>query len=142
MKPAPDHGLSAATLAEIARVLSAFPEVERAILFGSRAKGVQRPGSDIDLALVGPAIDWRVVGRIEDAFDASSLPYRFSLLHRNADTPAEVGAHIARVGREIFVAPDAAEKTEARLAQLWTKGAKAWADVPDAGAWVEEQRGG
>ena len=139
---APDHGLSAATLAEIARVLSAFPEVERAILFGSRAKGTHRPGSDIDLALLGPALDWRVLGRIEDAFDASSLPYRFSLLHRNAETPPEVGAHIARVGRAIYAAPDAAQKAEARLAALHAKGAKAWADVPDAAAWVEELRGG
>lgn len=139
---APDHGLSASTLAEIARVLSAFPGVERAILFGSRAKGTQRPGSDIDLALVGPALDWRVLGRIEDAFDASNQPYRFSLLHRNAETPAEVGAHIARVGREIYAAPDAKEKAEARLAILHANGAKAWADVPDAGAWVEDLRGG
>lgn len=114
----PDHGLSTATLAEIARVLSAFPEVERAILFGSRAKGVQRAGSDIDLALVGPDLDWRLLGRIEDAFDSSALPYRFSLLHRNADTPAEVGAHIARVGFEIYAARDASRKAESRLANL------------------------
>jgi uncharacterized protein len=104
------YGLSEDTLAKISDVLARFPEVERAILFGSRAKGTYREGSDIDLALVGAALDWRLLGRIEDAFDASSLPYRFSLLPHNADTDVEVAAHIARVGREIYVAAHALEK--------------------------------
>jgi predicted nucleotidyltransferase len=99
-----DHGLSARTLAEIVAVLSDFPAVERAILFGSRAKGSHRPGSDIDLALLGRSIDWRVLGRIENALESSSLPYRFSLMHYNTDTPPEIDAHIVRVGREIYPA--------------------------------------
>lgn len=105
-----DYGLSAHTLATIAAVLVRFPEVERALLFGSRAKGGYRPGSDIDLALTGTALDWRTLGRIEDAFDASSLPYRFSLLHHNADTDPGVAAHIARVGRAIYTAAHSLDK--------------------------------
>jgi uncharacterized protein len=96
-------GLSDGTLAKISDLLARFPEVDRAMLFGSRAKGSHRAGSDIDLALVGTALDWRLIGRIEDAFDASSLPYRFSLLHHNAGTDADVASHIARAGREIYV---------------------------------------
>jgi len=37
---------------KIARVLSTFPEVQAAFLFGSRAKGSAHPGSDVDVALV------------------------------------------------------------------------------------------
>ena len=42
------HGLSAEAVAKIREVFSRFPEVEKAVLYGSRAKGNARAGSDID----------------------------------------------------------------------------------------------
>ena len=92
------HGLSERTVAQIQGVLAHFPQVEKAVLFGSRAKGVQKPASDIDLALYGTGLDWRVLGRIEDALDELLLPYTFSLLHHTERTDPEVAGHIARVG--------------------------------------------
>jgi len=47
------HGLPASTVAQVHGVLSRHPEVERAILYGSRAKGNFKAGSDIDLTLSG-----------------------------------------------------------------------------------------
>ena len=96
------HGLSAATLEKVRAVLERFPEVERAVLFGSRAKGTHKPGSDIDLALEGAALDWRVVGRLYTALDDLLLPYTFSLIVHDQATGPEVAAHIARVGISIF----------------------------------------
>ena len=96
------HGLKERTVAQIQGVLTRFPEVEKAVLFGSRAKGVQKPGSDIDLALYGPGLDWRVLGRIEDALDDLLLPYDFSLLHHQERTDPEVAGHIARVGLQFY----------------------------------------
>jgi len=96
------HGLSAATLEKVRAVLERFPEVERAVLFGSRAKGSHKPGSDIDLALQGTALDWRIVGRIYEALDDLLLPYSFSLIIHDQATDPEVAAHIARVGIPIF----------------------------------------
>jgi uncharacterized protein len=92
------HGLSAQTIARIGAVLARFPEVEKAMLFGSRAKRTHRPGSDIDLALVGAGLDWRTIGRIYDALDDLLLPYNFSLIKYEDATDADVAAHIARVG--------------------------------------------
>jgi predicted nucleotidyltransferase len=83
-------------------VLAHHPEVVRAVLFGSRAKGTARLGSDIDLALYGEGIDWRVLGRIEDELDDLLLPYSFSLLHHGTRTDSEVAAHIARVGSPFY----------------------------------------
>src|SRR5690606_37002092 len=74
------HGLSTQTIARIGEVLVRFPEVDQAILFGSRARKTHRPGSDIDLALIGAGLDWRTVGRIYDALDDLLLPYDFSLI--------------------------------------------------------------
>lgn len=96
------HGLSTATLKKVRAVSERFPEVERAVLFGSRAKGTYKPGSDIDLSLEGAALDWRVVGRIYDALDDLLLPYKFSLIVHDKALDPEVAAHIARVGIAVF----------------------------------------
>jgi predicted nucleotidyltransferase len=92
------HGLSPQTVQRIQDVLAHFPEVGKATLFGSRAKGTAKEGSDIDLALYGEGLDWRVLGRIEDELDDLLLPYTFSLLHHDTRTDSEVAAHIVRAG--------------------------------------------
>lgn len=96
------HGLSDETVRQIGTVLGRFPEVREAVLFGSRAKGTQKPGSDIDLALSGEALDWRVLGRIEDLLDDLLLPYCFSLIVHDETLDPAVAAHIARVGAPFY----------------------------------------
>ena len=44
-----NFGLSVNAIEWITRVLKVFPEIEEAIIFGSRAKGTEKPGSDIDI---------------------------------------------------------------------------------------------
>jgi len=95
-------GLNEKTIARIAGVLECFPEVEKALLFGSRAKGTHRPGSDIDLALVGIDLNWRKLGRIDNALDDLLLPYRFSLIEFGSKTDPNVAAHIRRVGKTFY----------------------------------------
>lgn len=97
-----NHGLNDKTLALIAGVLAVFPQVEKALLFGSRAKGTHKPGSDIDLGLVGSDLDWETVGQINSALDDLPIPYRFSLIMFNERTDSEVAAHIRRVGLSLF----------------------------------------
>jgi predicted nucleotidyltransferase len=97
-----NHGLANKTLEQITGVLVTFSQVEKALLFGSRAKGTHKPGSDIDLALVGADLDWKTVGRISCALDDLPIPYRFSLIMFNERTDSEVAAHIRRVGIPLF----------------------------------------
>ncbi|SCA63943.1 hypothetical protein SCG7109_BR_00050, partial [Chlamydiales bacterium SCGC AG-110-M15] len=42
-------------------VLSQYPQVHSALIYGSRAKGNYRPGSDIDLSLKGENLDLSVL---------------------------------------------------------------------------------
>lgn len=133
------HGLSDLTISRIRGVLSQFPEVERAVLFGSRAKRTHRSGSDIDLALSGDGLDWRTLGRIYEALDDLLLPYRFSLVRRDHETDPEVAAHIARVGVPLFVKHRVNEQD---LQRLFERGAKSWEGVAEGGGWVEELRQG
>ena len=93
-----NHGLPAATVAKIHGVLSRHAEVERAILYGSRAKGNFKPGSDIDLTLTGSGLDERIRGRIDEELDDLLLPYEFDLsLFADLAHP-ELIDHIRRVG--------------------------------------------
>ena len=96
------HGIPASTVEKITTVVARFPEVDRVVLFGSRAKGTHKPGSDIDLALVGERLDWRTIGKIYDALDDLLLPFRFSLVIYGAATDPEVAGHISRVGISLF----------------------------------------
>ena len=96
------HGLSAQTLAQIVGVLAHFPVVERAVLFGSRAKGTHRRGSDIDLALAGERVDWHTIGRIDSALDDLPTPYGFSLVILDDRLDADLAAHIRRVGVPLY----------------------------------------
>ena len=47
------YGLRPEDVEEIVAVFARFPAVETALIFGSRAKGNYRPGSDVDIALKG-----------------------------------------------------------------------------------------
>jgi type III restriction enzyme len=49
-----NHGISAATLAELRSLFEASPGIERVWIFGSRARGNHREVSDIDLAVDAP----------------------------------------------------------------------------------------
>ncbi len=93
-----NHGLPAATIAKIHDVLSRHPEVEKAILYGSRAKGNFKPGSDIDLTLTGKGLDERIRGRIDEELDDLLLPCEFDLSLLASITHADLLDHIRRVG--------------------------------------------
>jgi predicted nucleotidyltransferase len=97
-----NHGLSAATVARIHGVLARHSEVERVILYGSRAKGNFKLGSDIDLTLVGDKLDPTILARIDDELDDLLLPYRFDLSIFARITQSDLLDHIQRVGVALY----------------------------------------
>ena len=72
-------GLSAATLQQIGTTLARFPQVEKGVLYGSRAKGNFKPCSDIDLTLRGDGLTLSLLGDIDMALDDFLLPYEIGL---------------------------------------------------------------
>ena len=74
-------GLSKMQLQLILGVISNFEKIEKALIFGSRAKGTNRPGSDIDLALIGDKLNSLLVNRVSSALDDLPLPYMFDLIN-------------------------------------------------------------
>ncbi len=51
-----NHGLWQRDIEEIVQANRRFPEIEEVLLFGSRAKGNYKLGSDVDIAIKGRKI--------------------------------------------------------------------------------------
>lgn len=100
------YGLKSEVISAIEEVFKAFPQIGRVILYGSRAKGSYRKGSDIDLTLVaseGQALDLSVQFQIEEALDELMLPYFFDIsIHTNINNP-QLLDHIDRVGQVFYI---------------------------------------
>lgn len=100
-------GLSRRALDLLRGVFLGYPAVERAIVYGSRAMGNYRNGSDIDIALEGGALRFDDLLRIETALDDLMLPWGIDLsLLSHIDNPALLD-HIARVGKTLWVRENA-----------------------------------
>ena len=105
----PRFGLSAGTIAQLLAVLAQHPHVDRAVIYGSRAKGNYRPGSDIDLTLhacAGSNIDHRELAAIADEIDDLLLPHTVDLsVFDHLSNPA-LREHIERVGQILYAKGD------------------------------------
>ena len=96
-------GLSVDELDGILRVLAAHREVSSAIIYGSRALGSHRAGSDIDLTLKGE-LEWADLQKIEAELDNLDLPYSIDLsLASQIENPA-LQKHIEQHGQTLYTA--------------------------------------
>jgi uncharacterized protein len=96
------HGLEEKDLQELLAVLSRFPEIDEAIIFGSRAKGNYKKGSDVDIALKGKNVGeilWRVSSYLNEE---STMPYYFDILNYDTISNSDLKEHIDRVGISIY----------------------------------------
>jgi predicted nucleotidyltransferase len=96
------YGLSTTTVERLQNTLLHYPEVEKAVLYGSRAKGTYRPGSDIDLTLCGGELNHILLTQINNELDDLLLPYQIDLsLMASLSHPALLD-HISRVGVVLY----------------------------------------
>ncbi len=93
------YGLPDTTIQKICAVLARYPQVEQALLYGSRAKGAYKNGSDIDLTLRGGAgLTLNVLYKIMEELDDLLLPYTIDLSIFATISDPDVVEHIQRVG--------------------------------------------
>jgi len=99
---ADQFGLRESDLKSIIKILEQFDNISEAILFGSRAKGNYRHGSDVDIALKGD-IDFRTITRLSYLLNQESLmPYKFDLINYSRTHHQDLKDHIDRVGIPIY----------------------------------------
>lgn len=95
------HGIKADQWQQILYLIAKHPEVNRVVLFGSRAMGTFRPGSDIDLALFGSGDMHGIINQILLGYDELYLPWKLDLISYNQITNPDLKDHIDRVGVEM-----------------------------------------
>ena len=96
------YGLSEEGIKSINSIFSKYNQIEKAILYGSRAKGNYKNGSDIDLTLLGKDIDLKLLHKIESELDELLLPYKIDLSIYSHISSNDLIGHIERVGMEFY----------------------------------------
>lgn len=95
-------GLRDLDLESIKKTIANFQEIEKVILYGSRAKGNFKTNSDIDLTLVGDKLNSEIIGNLEFQLDDLLLPYTFDISIRSQISNSDLLEHINRVGKLIY----------------------------------------
>ncbi len=95
-------GLKEHHIIKIQSVFEKHKAVEKAVIYGSRAKGNYRNGSDIDLTLIGENLNLSVLLKVENELDDLLLPYKIDLsLFHQIENPDLID-HIHRIGMAFY----------------------------------------
>lgn len=87
----------------IQKALQSFDEVDKAVIFGSRAMGNYKRGSDVDLAVFGANITMETICGIDDLLNEEyPLPYFFDVLHYEKINNEKLKHHIDTMGKELY----------------------------------------
>jgi predicted nucleotidyltransferase len=95
-------GLLKSDLEKIVSILKRNKSIDKAILFGSRAKGDYKTGSDIDISIIGENLDLDDILKAKIELDNLSLPYKIDIIIHNRISETELIEHIHRVGITLF----------------------------------------
>lgn len=96
------YGLTNIELQYIVNLIKAYPQIDEAIIFGSRALNKQKSGSDIDIALKGEEIELITSSISGILNDESPLPYFFDVIDYGLIDNKDFRNHIDRVGQQIY----------------------------------------
>ena len=96
------YGLDQTVINDLRRVFSKYPSIEKVILYGSRAMGTYRRGSDIDIALFGENLSNQTIFDIQEEIEALYLPYSFDISIWERIENEDLLDHIRRVGKGFY----------------------------------------
>jgi len=96
-------GLIESDISYINIALAKFDEIECGIIFGSRALGNYKRGSDIDLAIKGKGVTSKTLYMLSDLLNEEyPLPYFFDIIHYESISNINLKNHIDREGKIIY----------------------------------------
>ncbi len=106
-------GLSVDALRRINKVFSKFPKIQKVILYGSRAKGNYKKGSDIDVTLIGKGLTLKnSVYPLMEELEELYLPYKFDISIFNQLKESSLIGHILRIGKTFY-------RKESNVTKVW-----------------------
>lgn len=93
------YGLTEKQLETIWNIFKEYPQIEKVVIFGSRATGDFKTGSDIDLALKGD-VTLEVTDKIMRRFNEETLlPHKFDIINYHTISNKKLKKHIERFGK-------------------------------------------
>lgn len=98
MNESTNYGLPIHVLTSLKKIFLSHRLIEQVLLYGSRAKGNFRLGSDIDLCIVGPQLSTHELLAIETQIEELLLPWKVDLSLKHQIENADLLDHINRVG--------------------------------------------
>ena len=97
------YGLSDKQLQEITGIISSYPQIEHAFIFGSRAINTYKEASDIDIAIKGSKVDSSLAAKLKDYLEEDTyLPFFFDVVAYNSIQSEELKKHIRTKGKAIY----------------------------------------
>ena len=96
-----EFGLNQETIDKINSVFEKHPEIEKVIIYGSRAKGNYKSGSDIDFTLIGNDLN-DLVETLDSEIDDLNTPYLFDISIFGKLNSPTLKEHINRVGKVFY----------------------------------------
>jgi len=96
-------GLEADDMKTILSIFSVHPEIETAVLYGSRAVRRFKSGSDIDLVLTGKNLTDRIVLDVRSELSDSNVPYMIDVVAENEIKDENLKREIDRTGKVFYM---------------------------------------
>lgn len=96
-------GIPEKSMDMIISALRRWEQIEKASIFGSRAMGNYKNGSDIDLAIYGSKVTAEIVNDLSVLLNEElPLPYYFDIVHYDSLRHEPLKAHIDMFGKEFY----------------------------------------
>jgi uncharacterized protein len=95
-----EFGLTVEDIQEIRRILGKYPQISKSLIYGSRARGDFKQGSDVDIAVYcDESFDdlWKISSELNEE---TLMPYHFDVVDYNKINNKELKEQIDKYGRE------------------------------------------
>jgi len=96
-------GLQKEDVSAIVNEIKNYSQIQKVIIYGSRANGKYKPGSDIDLTLFGNKLNYSTLLDFSIALDELFLPYKFDVSVFSFISNPDLINHILKVGQVFYV---------------------------------------
>ncbi|SHK34263.1 Nucleotidyltransferase domain-containing protein [Anaerobranca californiensis DSM 14826] len=96
-------GIPKKSMELILQTLRSFPEINRAVIFGSRSKGNYKRGSDIDIAVFGKQINENTINELRIILNEElPLPYYFDIVNYETIKDEDLKQEIDKYGIDFY----------------------------------------
>lgn len=97
-----EFGLKKSVIDQTQKIFSQHPEIQKVLIYGSRAKGNFKNGSDIDLTMFGDNLPLQLQMDVFEELDELYLPYKIDLSIYSRLENENLKEHIMRVGKLFY----------------------------------------